>query len=183
MTAAILLILGAAGLLYAGQSAAFTKPMQRGTDMAAWNLPAAAHAYLPALNEAERRHGLPSGLLVAVAWQESRFRDDIITGKTQSPAGAVGLMQIIPRWHPDVNPYDPWASIDYAARYLAALRRSFGDWLLAVAAYNWGQGNLSRQGIAAAPRETVNYVNSIAGRMGWPVQQAWAEAWQARGLA
>lgn len=132
-----------------------------------WNPPATAAPYLDAMSQAEQRHGLPSGLLARVAYQESRFRDDIITGKTVSSAGAIGLMQIVPRWHPDVNPYDPFASIEYAARYLASLHKTFGTWEMALAGYNWGQGNLSRNGFSAAPLETRNYVAQISADMGW----------------
>lgn len=128
-----------------------------------WVPPESAGPYLYLLNRAEIKHGLPENLLVRVAYQESRFRDDIVNGETLSSAGAVGIMQIVPRWHPDVNPLDVGAAIDYAGRYLRQLYDRFGSWRMALAAYNWGQGNLSRQGFESAPKETRDYVEQIAG--------------------
>ena len=105
--------------------------------------------------------GLPARLLARIAYQESRFRDDIITGKTISEAGAVGMFQIIPKWHPDAKPLDWLDSAKYAANYLNALYKQFGDWGYAVAAYNWGQGNLKKYGISKAPKETRDYYTQI----------------------
>ena len=125
-----------------------------------WKIPAKAHPYLEAMRQAEERHDLPSGLLARVAYQESRYREDIITGEVISDAGAIGLMQIVPRWHPEVNPYDPFASIEYAAGYLATLYAMFDDWEKALAAYNFGPTNV-RKG-KAWPEETRNYVAEIS---------------------
>src|SRR3990172_2707257 len=60
--------------------------------------------YLPALNAAEKKYGIPRDLLARQAFQESRFREDIISGRTISSAGALGLMQLVPKWHPGVDP-------------------------------------------------------------------------------
>ena len=125
-----------------------------------WAIPAGAYPYLETMAEAERRHSLPKGLLARVAYQESRYRPEIIDGTLKSSAGAIGLMQIVPRWHPDVNPYDPFSSIWYAAEYLKTLYTSFNDWGLALAAYNFGPGNV-RSG-TAWPEETRNYVDEIS---------------------
>lgn len=126
-----------------------------------WQPPASAEPYLDAIHRAEMRYSIPHDLLTRLLYQESRFRQDIIDGSTISSAGAVGIAQIVPRWHPTVDPYDPWASIDYAAAYLSQLRGMFGSWELALAAYNWGPGNLQRQGIESAPLETRNYIAQI----------------------
>jgi len=133
-----------------------------------WQPPQAAAPYLQQMTAAEMRYGLPPGLLARVAYQESRFRDDIISGETQSPAGAVGLMQIVPRWHPGVDPTDPVASIWYAADYLARLHRKFGSWRLALAAYNWGPGNVDawQAGAKTPPAETVSYMREVGGDLG-----------------
>lgn len=122
--------------------------------------------YVDAMHRAEQRHGIPSDMLVRLAWQESRFRRDIIEGRKVSSAGAVGIMQIVPKWHPNVNPLDPFASIDYAAGYLAQLYRQFGTWAEALAAYNWGPGNLRKYGLARAPLETRNYYGQILADLG-----------------
>lgn len=128
-----------------------------------WVIPESAKPYLSLLNNAEQKHGLPENLLVRVAWQESRFRDDIVTGETISSAGAVGIMQIVPRWHPDVDPLNVPEAITYAAGYLSRLKEITGSWRMALAAYNWGIGNLQNKGFAQAPAETQDYVTEIAG--------------------
>lgn len=127
-----------------------------------WSPPAAAGPYLPTIYETEDREGIPHNLLARLIYQESRFRADIINGGPNS-AGAVGIAQIIPRWHPGVDARDPIASIKYAGHFLAQLRQQFGSWALALAAYNWGPGSLSKNGFAAAPLETRNYVAQITG--------------------
>lgn len=130
--------------------------------VSAWVPPESADPYLGLLRQAEERHGLPENLLARVAYQESRFRDDIINGETVSSAGAVGIMQIVPRWHPSVDPLNVPDAIDYAASYLASLKASTGSWEMALAAYNWGPGNLSRKGFSQAPKETRDYVAQIS---------------------
>ncbi len=127
--------------------------------------------YLPLLNAAERRYGIPRDLLARQAYQESRFRDDIITGATRSSAGAIGLMQIIPRWHPSIDPgdaaaderaaLDPAKAIDYAARFLSSLHKRYGTWSLALAAYNAGAGNVDKHKGIPPFKETLNYVAQI----------------------
>ncbi len=125
--------------------------------------------YAGLFRAAESKYGIPQDMLVKQAWQESRFRQDIITGVTRSSAGAVGIMQIIPRWHPEVGEagaLNPAVAIPYAAKYVAALRKQFGTWELAFAAYNWGPGNVQKKlsGQASSwPSETFAYVKNITG--------------------
>jgi len=128
----------------------------------AFQLPERAAPYAEAIGAAEVKFSLPTGLLGRVLYQESRFRPDVIEGRTVSSAGAVGIAQIVPRWHPGVDPRDPFASIEYAAGYLRKLFDRFGSWADALAAYNWGPGNLARLGLGAAPSETRDYVREIA---------------------
>ena len=127
-----------------------------------WQPPARANKYLSALYKAEVKHGLPKGLLVRQAYQESRFREDIIRGKTISSANAQGLMQIVPRWHPDVDPLNVNDSIDYAAKYMKELHNQTGSWFAALASYNWGIGNYRKKGMENAPKETRDYVAEIS---------------------
>ncbi|MCL4315637.1 MAG: lytic transglycosylase domain-containing protein, partial [Gammaproteobacteria bacterium] len=125
--------------------------------------------YVAALHAAEDANAIPRGLLVRLAYQESRFRADIISGAVRSSAGALGIMQIVPRWHPGVDPLDPFASITYAAGYLARLKRKFDTWERALQAYNWGEGNLSRWlagDIQTMPSETRNYSAQILADLG-----------------
>lgn len=135
---------------------------------ASWTPPAAAAPYLSAIERAERVHGLPAGLLARLLYQESRYRADIIDGRSRSPAGAIGIAQFMPATAAEfgIDPRDPWASIDAAALYLSQLYRRFGNWSEALAAYNWGQGNVSRRGIDAAPAETRAYYSQIMADVG-----------------
>lgn len=131
--------------------------------LAYWKRSANAARFIPALHTAEDANDIPRDLLARVAFQESHFRDDIISGKVRSAAGAAGLMQLIPKWHPDVDALDPYASIAYAGQYLGSLFRQFGSWKLALAAYNWGPTNVSinlnRPGMW--PQETIDYIAQI----------------------
>lgn len=129
-----------------------------------WMPPVEADPYLSTINQTSRDYDLPQKLLARVLYQESRFRQDIINGTVQSSAGAQGIAQIVPKWHPDVNPLDPIASIKYAGKYLKQLYGMFGNWEDALAAYNWGMGNVRsfKSGlIASMPTETRNYITDI----------------------
>jgi peptidoglycan DL-endopeptidase CwlO len=109
---------------------------------------------------AEARNGLPTGLLSSVARAESGFR----TGAT-SPAGAVGLMQIMPGTARElgVDPRNPAQAVDGAARLLRSHLDRFGSTPLALAAYNAGPGAVSRHGGIPPYPETQNYVRRVTG--------------------
>jgi len=136
--------------------------------------------FAPFIAAAEKKYGIPTGLLHRLIKAESSFRSDVINGTTISTAGAIGIAQIVPRWHPDVNPRDPLASIDYAGKYLDQIRRILAskgivnDWKAIVAGYNAGQGSvinafatMKQKGgtnfmtYLPRPEETVPYVNKI----------------------
>jgi soluble lytic murein transglycosylase-like protein len=127
------------------------------TPATVWQTPSRGLKYEDWFVKASNIYGLPPGLLSRVAKQESNYDPNVV-----SHAGAVGLMQIVPKWHPTANPLDPRDSIFYAAKYLEKLKRQTGSWILALAAYNWGIGNLQRKGIDAAPKETQNYIAYIS---------------------
>lgn len=136
--------------------------------MKPWEPPKAAEPYMPTIRAAAGMHGVPVLLLARLLHQESAYRPDIISGDTRSSAGAVGIAQIVPRWHPNVDPTDPIESIYYAANYLASLKAQFGSWPLALAAYNYGPGNMNEligsRGASwwmFAPEETRAYVADI----------------------
>ena len=128
-----------------------------------WKLAKNAEKYLPLLRAAEIKYAIPTDLLARLAYQESRFRDDVVSGATVSSAGAQGLMQLVPKWHPSVNPLNVPAAIDYAARYLLQLHHQFGRWALALAAYNAGPGNVQKYGGIPPFPETQTYVAQIIG--------------------
>ena len=118
--------------------------------------------YSASVREAELRYRLPSGLLQALIWTESRFNPMAI-----SPAGAAGLAQLMPgtaRYLGVVNRHDPRASIDGGARYLREMLDKFGAIHLALAAYNAGPGAVERAGGIPRNSETPGYVRSVLGR-------------------
>lgn len=123
-------------------------------------------AYVTHIRAVEKQLGLPRDLLVRVAYQECRFRADIITGKIVSSAGAKGMFQLMPVHWKMVDPLDWKAAAFYAGNYLKSLFKRFGTWQEALAAYNWGQGNLAKYGLAKAPRETRNYYGQILADVG-----------------
>lgn len=120
----------------------------------------------------ETLNKLPEGLLKKIAWRESRFHDDVVYGSKKSRVGAVGIMQILPKAHPE-NPessyLQPLFAITYGGKYLGQLLKQFsGDVKLAVMAYNWGPGNVSKwlkagQPSQSVPQETKSYVSEVLG--------------------
>lgn len=112
---------------------------------------------------AEDKYGVPATLLSAVAKQESGYDTKAI-----SPAGAQGMMQLMPGTAKSLgvtNPFDPAQAVDGAARMLRDLTRRFGSTELALAAYNAGPGAvLKYDGIPPYP-ETQRYVRSVMSLM------------------
>lgn len=118
--------------------------------------------YLPKIREAEVRYELPTRLLQALIWAESRFDPLAI-----SPAGAAGLAQLMPATARElgvINRHDPAQSIDGGARYLRQMLDRFGAIHLALAAYNAGPGAVARAGGIPRNRETPGYVRSVLAR-------------------
>jgi soluble lytic murein transglycosylase-like protein len=109
--------------------------------------------------ETSQRYALPASIMQAVAWRESRYRQDAI-----SPKGAIGVMQLMGGTARDlgVNPYDLRQNIEGGAAYLSRmLTRYGGDTALALAAYDAGPGAVDRHGAAPPFNETRRYVAAI----------------------
>jgi soluble lytic murein transglycosylase-like protein len=118
--------------------------------------PAKRRQYAPLIEAAARRYRLDPALLHAVISAESGYEPDAV-----SPRGAIGLMQLMPETATElgVNPWDPAANIDGGARHLARLKRQYPDIRLALAAYNAGEGAVSRHRRTIPPYpETRRYV-------------------------
>lgn len=90
---------------------------------------------MPVLNATEVKYGIPTDLLARLAYEESRFRADIISGAVKSFAGAVGIIQLLPEYFYGAG-IDPARDIDIAGKYLSKLDSQFHDWQVALAAYN-----------------------------------------------
>ena len=96
-------------------------------------------------------YGVPETLIYAVIRTESSFDSGAV-----SPVGAVGLMQLMPstfEWLTDDKLfehlesgmlYDPETNIKYGTYCLSYLYDRYGDWELALAAYNGGLGNVDK---------------------------------------
>jgi membrane-bound lytic murein transglycosylase D len=103
--------------------------------------------YFPLIEAELSAAGLPLELRMLAAIESA------LVPSARSRAGAVGLWQFM---YPTARQYgleittfvdqrnDPVASTRAACRYLAFLFRTYGDWTLALAAYNCGPGNLNR---------------------------------------
>jgi soluble lytic murein transglycosylase len=112
------------------------------------------------IKEASRRFGLDFPLVKAVIKAESNFEPLAI-----SRAGAIGLMQIMPKNFKNLqikDPYDPWQNIKGGTRYLKQMIERFGGELpLALAAYNAGPHVVERYNSIPPYKETKEYVKRV----------------------
>jgi len=124
-------------------------------------------AYDHLIKESARRHQVPEELIKAVIKVESNFNP-----RATSPKGAMGLMQLMPGTARDLgvrHAYDPRENIEGGTKYLREmLDRYRGSVPMALAAYNWGPGNLEKG--RSLPQETRSYLQ-LVGRH-YPVRQA-----------
>jgi soluble lytic murein transglycosylase-like protein len=116
--------------------------------------------YTGLITAAAETHGVDPILIQALIQVESNYRP-----RARSSKGAMGLMQLMPavaREYRVRNAYDPASNIDAGVRKLKSLIDSMqGDLRLALAAYNAGEGAVSRFGGIPPYRETQNYVSKI----------------------
>jgi soluble lytic murein transglycosylase-like protein len=110
---------------------------------------------------AARRHNVPEDLFLRLVRTESNFHPTAVSSK-----GAIGLAQLMPGTARllRVNPHDPKQNLEGGARYLSMQYRKFGDWRLALAAYNAGPGAVEKHGGVPPYAETQQYVKKILGR-------------------
>ena len=111
-----------------------------------------------------RQNQLPPQLIHSVIRVESNYDPYAV-----SPKGALGLMQLIPstaRRFGVSDVFDPADNIQGGARYLKYLLELYkGDNALALAAYNAGEGAVSRYGGVPPYPETRNYVTQVRKRL------------------
>ncbi len=114
--------------------------------------------------EAAERYNVPLNLLKAIGKAESGFNANAV-----SPAGAQGVMQLMPSTARALgvdDPFDARSNIMGGARYIAEkLNQYNGDIELALAAYNAGSGNVAKYGGVPPFAETRNYISRIKGYM------------------
>ncbi|MEE4362287.1 MAG: lytic transglycosylase domain-containing protein [Desulfotignum sp.] len=110
---------------------------------------------------AAETYGVDADLIHRVIQAESSFNPDAV-----SPVGAQGLMQLMPETAKELgvsDAFDPKENIMGGTRYLRQLLDRYDqDIPLALAAYNWGMGNVDAQK-RPMPEETRNYVARITG--------------------
>ncbi|MBF0187102.1 MAG: lytic transglycosylase domain-containing protein [Magnetococcales bacterium] len=114
-----------------------------------------------AIKVVSMRYGLDESLVKAIIHVESRFNPN-----ARSPAGAVGLMQLMPstaRMYGVYNLTDPIANIHAGSRHFRMLLNRFkGDVRLSLAAYNAGEYAVKKYGNKVPPYpETRNYVVKV----------------------
>lgn len=118
--------------------------------------------YLPHVREAEFRYELPSGLLDALVWVESRYNPLAV-----SKAGAGGLGQLMPGTARELgvdNRFDPRQNLDGSARYLRQMIDRFDGIHLALAAYNAGPRAVELSSRIPLNGETPAYVRNVLQR-------------------
>ena len=116
------------------------------------------------IREASRKYNLPGKLIEQVIQAESNFQVDAV-----SPAGAQGLMQLMPGTAKELgvdDPFDVRQNIGGGAAYLRQMLDRFnGDVKLALAAYNAGPGTVERYNGNVPYRETQNYIDRVLKRV------------------
>lgn len=112
------------------------------------------------VQQAARKYDLPPGLIKGVIRAESNFRINAV-----SPAGAQGLMQLMPATAKELGvtkPFDIDQNIDGGSRYLRKMLDSFGgDVKLALAAYNAGPGTVRKYDGDVPYPETIQYIDRV----------------------
>lgn len=113
------------------------------------------------IQQAAQQYNLPPETFRRQLIAESGLRADAV-----SPAGARGVAQFMPGTAQafGIDPMNPAQAVPAAALYMRQnLNRYGGDWNKALAAYNWGPGNVARKGMANMPAATSAYIQKVMG--------------------
>jgi hypothetical protein len=113
------------------------------------------------INHAASQFNLDPDILRSLFMTESGLNPNAV-----GPGGELGIGQFTPQTAQafGIDPRDPAQAIPAAAQYLRNnLNRFGGDYNSALAAYNWGPGNVAKFGVNAAPASTKAYVAKITG--------------------
>lgn len=98
-------------------------------------------------------------IIAAIIKVESNFNHYV-----ESPAGAIGLMQLMPGTANslNVNPYDIFENLQGGIKYFKqCLKANNNDLALALSSYNAGLGNVNKYDSIPPFEETQNYVSKV----------------------
>lgn len=153
----------------AGIGASTATPEARAGEAPAWaaGLPAGVARWAGEIEAAAQRHGVPARLVACMMGQESGGQVAV-----PSPAGALGLMQLMPDTARGLGltvvdggqdeRLDPHKNLDAGVRYIGQHLATYGgDVALALVAYNGGGGAVARYQQGAAYTESRNYLAAI----------------------
>lgn len=117
--------------------------------------------FLALAKQAARNNNIPEELFLRLVQQESGWNAAAVSSK-----GAIGLAQLMPQTARalGVDPHDVTENLNGGARYLSQQFQAFGNWRLALAAYNAGPAAVEQYGGIPPYRETQNYVRVILGQ-------------------
>ncbi|WP_420475861.1 lytic transglycosylase domain-containing protein [Noviherbaspirillum sp. ST9] len=120
--------------------------------------------FMPLIEAAAEKAGVPADILGGMLWQESRGKIDAGSVNGGNGLNDTGLMQVNPNKfaelqakYPDLqgkNLSDPETNIQAAAYFLAELKDKFGTWELALRGYNSGENGVDVNNPDATPAGT-----------------------------
>ena len=122
------------------------------------------------ITQEANRQGVDPSMALSVAQTESGICQWAPNGSViTSSAGALGVFQLMPATAAalGVDPTDVNQNIQGGITYLKQLFAKYGSWDQALAAYNWGPGNVDKAAAAGTswPTEVYNYAAGIIGRV------------------
>lgn len=124
--------------------------------------PSTYEKFVTFARDVAKAHNLNDDIIYRQFQQESGYNPKAYNENS----GASGIAQIIPKYHPAVDVWAPFESLTYAIGWMAQLLKTYdGSYVKALAAYNWGPGNVNKWDgrPESLPAETRHYLDVILG--------------------